>query len=301
MSSSTTYETLLTKHEDGVATITFNRPDELNTFVHPLADELRDAVDAATHDKSVKVIVIRGAGRAFSGGYNFGGGFHSYDEYITTDGKWDAGKDFAWAGMDMTSVHRKMHSVWDTPKPVIAQVHGWCVGGASDFALTCDLIVASEDAVIGTPYSRMWGAYLSGMWVYRLGLSKAKWHALTGKPLTGREAADCELINEAVPFAELEERVAEIAGELKSIPASQLAAMKMCVNHVYEQQGLGSIQTLGPILDGLMRNTPEAIEFIGKAENEGVRAVIEERDSPFGDYSQGPKDRQPNPENVIVP
>jgi enoyl-CoA hydratase len=71
--------------------------------------------------------------------------------------------------------------------------------------------VASEDAVIGTPYSRMWGAYLSGMWIYRLGLARAKEHALTGRPLSGREAADVELINRAVPFAELEATVAALA------------------------------------------------------------------------------------------
>ena len=65
-------------------------------------------------------------------------------------------------------------SVWRAPKPVIAQVHGWCVGGGSDFALCADLVVASEDAVIGTPYSRMWGAYLSGMWIYRLGLDEGQ-------------------------------------------------------------------------------------------------------------------------------
>ena len=76
--------------------------------------------------------------------------------------------------------------MWRCPKPVIAQVHGWCVGGGSDFALCADLVIASEDAVIGTPYSRMWGAYLSGMWIYRLGLAKAKEHALTGRPMTGR-------------------------------------------------------------------------------------------------------------------
>src|SRR6187200_1136510 len=79
-------------------------------------------------------------------------------------------------------------SVWRSPKPVIAQVHGWCVGGGSDFALCADLVVASEDAVLGTPYSRMWGSYLSGMWLYRLGLTKAKEHALTGRPLNGRQA-----------------------------------------------------------------------------------------------------------------
>src|SRR5918911_1488072 len=80
------------------------------------------------------------------------------------------------------------------------------VGGGSDFALSADLVVASDDAVIGTPYSRMWGCYLSGMWIYRLGLTKAKEYALTGKPLTGAEAAEIELINEAVPFDQLEQR-----------------------------------------------------------------------------------------------
>ena len=85
---------------------------------------------------------------------------------------------------------------------------------------------------------------------------RAKYHALTGRPLSGREAADVELINEAVPFARLEAAVAELAAELAAIPSSQLAAMKLVVNHAYENMGLASTQTLGPILDGLMRNTP---------------------------------------------
>jgi enoyl-CoA hydratase len=189
-------------------------------------------------------------------------------------------------------------SVWRAPKPVIAQVHGWCVGGGSDFALCADLVVASEDAQIGTPYSRMWGAYLSGMWIYRLGLTRTKFHALTGRPLSGRAASDAGLVNEAVPFAELEARVASLAEELARIPSSQLAAMKLIVNQAYENMGLASTQTLGPILDGLMRNTPEARAWIDRAEADGVRAVVEERDGPFGDYSQG---ERPDPRNVIEP
>jgi enoyl-CoA hydratase len=184
---------------------------------------------------------------------------------------------------------------------VIAEVHGWCVGGGSDFALGADLVVASEDAVIGTPYSRMWGCYLSAMWIYRLGLARAKYHALTGRPLTGREAADVELINEAVPFERLEARVAELAAELARIPASQLAAMKLVVNHAYEQMGVHSSQVLGPILDGLMRNTPDALAFIELAEREGVRAAIDRRDGPFGDYSQAPPELRPDPGHVIEP
>ena len=175
---------------------------------------------------------------------------------------------------------QKLMAVWRTPKPVIAQVHGWCLGGGSDFALCADLVIASEDARIGTPYSRMWGAYLSAMWIYRLGLAKAKEHALLGRPLSGVEAARVELINEAVPFASLEATVAERAAELASIPSSQLAAMKLCVNHAYEAMGLSSSQTLGPILDGLMRNTPDAKEFIALAEAEGVRAAVARRDAP---------------------
>ncbi len=78
-------------------------------------------------------------------------------------------------------------SLWRSPKPVIAQVHGWCVGGGSDMALCADLVIASEDARIGTPYSRMWGCYLTGMWLYRLGLTRAKEYALSGRPLSGLE------------------------------------------------------------------------------------------------------------------
>ena len=295
------YEAILYSVADAVATITLNRPDRLNTIVPPLPDEVEAAVVAAVRDPAVKVIVVRGAGRAFCAGYDFGKGFHHWDEMLTTDGEWDPGKDFVGATAPMIAPTQKLASIWRSPKPVIACVHGWCVGGGSDFALCADLVIASDDAVIGTPYSRMWGAYLSGMWLYRLGLTRAKEFALTGKPLTGREAADIGLINESVPFAELEATVAARAAELCSIPSSQLAAMKLVVNHAYENMGLHSTQTLGPILDGLMRNTPDAKRFISLAEAEGVRAVIEERDGPFGDYSQAPPDRQPDPRNVIEP
>jgi enoyl-CoA hydratase len=89
--------------------------------------------------------------------------------------------------------------------------------------------------------------------------------------------------------------------ELAQIPASQLAAMKLVVNQAYERMGLASTQVLGPILDGLMRNTPDAREFIGLAEAEGVQGAVRSRDAPFGDYSQAPADRRPVPGNVIEP
>jgi enoyl-CoA hydratase len=293
------YETILYATHGPVATITLNRPDTLNTIVPPMPDEVENAVETAVRDADVKVIVLRGAGRAFCAGYDFAGGFHHWDEAITTEGKWDPGKDFVMATTPAISPTQKFMSVWRAPKPVIAQVHGWCVGGGSDFALSADIIIASEDARIGTPYARMWGAYLSGMWIYRLGLARVKWHGLTGRPLSGAEAADAGLINFAVPFERLEDEVWQVARELASVPASQLAAMKLVINHAYENMGVASTQTLGPILDGLMRNTPDAHRFVELAENEGVRGAVSERDGPFGDYSQGGAADKPDPNNVI--
>src|SRR4051812_32927917 len=292
------FETILYAVDGPVATITLNRPEQLNTIVPPMPDEVEAAVGRAAADRAVRVIVLRGAGRSFCAGYDFGGGFKAWDEQITTDGEWDAGRDFAFATAPQSAPTQKLMSVWRAPKPVIAQVHGWCVGGGSDFALCADLVVASEDAQIGTPYSRMWGAYLSGMWIYRLGLTRTKFHALTGRPLSGRAAADAGLVNEAVPFAELEARVGELAAELARIPSSQLAAMKLIVNQAYENMGVEATQTLGTILDGLMRNTPDAERWIEKADGGGVRAVAGELDGPCGDYSQG---ERPDPRNVIEP
>jgi enoyl-CoA hydratase len=295
------YETLLYDVAGAVATITLNRPERLNTIVPPMPEELEAAIHRAIADEQVKVVVLRGAGRSFCAGFDFGDGFHQWDESLSTDGAWDPGKDFAFATAQAVGPVPKFMSLWRSPKPVIAQIHGWCVGGGSDMALCADLVIASEDARIGTSYSRMWGSYLSGMWLYRLGLTKAKEYALTGKPLSGTEAVDAGLINAAVPFARLEQEVAERAAQLASIPASQLSAMKLIVNQAYDNMGLASTQLLGPVLDGLMRNTPDAKRFIELAEREGVHSAVARRDGPFGDYSQARAEDQPDPNNVIVP
>src|SRR5680860_1451449 len=119
------YQTLLYSVSGNVATITLNRPEHLNTIVPPMPDEFQAAMTEATRDSQVKVIVLRGAGRAFSGGYDFGDGFHHWDDQINTDGEWDAGKDFVFATAPSESPTQKFMSMWRSPKPVIAQVHGW--------------------------------------------------------------------------------------------------------------------------------------------------------------------------------
>ena len=295
------YETILYERDGAVATITLNRPERLNTIVPPMPDELEQAVIAANHDRAVRVIILRGAGRAFCAGFDFSEDFGHFKDMLYTDGRWDPGKDFIATTSAFTGPVPKFMSLWRSPKPVIAQVHGWCVGGGSDMALCADIVIAAEDAQIGTPYSRMWGCYLTGMWLYRLGLTKTKWLALTGEALSGREAAEIELINRAVPFAQLENEVRSCAERLAQIPLSQLAAMKLIVNQAYENMGLHSTQLLGPILDGYMRNTPDALRFIETAAKQGVAAAIAGRDRTFGDYSQAPPSRQPKRQHVIRP
>ena len=289
------YETLVYSTEGAIATITLNRLDDLNTIVPPMTDELEAAVAAAVRDQAVKVIVLRGAGRAFCAGFNFGTGFHHWDDGLTTGGEWDAGKDFMMTCSPVTGWVPKFMSLWHSPKPVIAMVHGWALGGGSEMALCADIVYMSDDARIGTPYSRMWGCHHAGMWVHRLGLAKAKELALTGRPLAGPEAVACGLVNRSVPFAELEAETYKLAEELISIPLSQLAAMKLVVNQAFENQGLKSTQLLGSVIDGLMRNTPEAKAFIEFAEKAGVPAAVAQRDGLFGDYSQGGADNKPNP------
>jgi enoyl-CoA hydratase len=183
--------------------------------------------------------------------------------------------------------------LWRGLKPTIAKVHGWCLGAGSDLALCADIVIASHDARFGTPYARVWGCHMTGMWIYRLGLAKAKYYALTGEWVSGEEAAEMELINFSYPLEELDDRVNALAERLSGIPLTQLSAMKLIVNQAYDNMGLQSTQTLGPVLDGVMRNTPEGRAFVRLARDKGVKQAVAERDGPFGDYSQGRAQDQP--------
>ena len=163
-------------------------------------------------------------------------------------------------------------------------------------------MIASEDARIGTPYARVWGCYLTGIWIYRLGLTRSEVaRAHRRAALAAGRRPTSGLVNRAVPFAELEDEVTRCARRLAQNPPSQLAAMKLIVNQAYENMGLHSTQTLGPILDGYMRNTPEALRFVETAGREGVAAAIAGRDGPFGDYSQASPSEQPVRSHVISP
>jgi enoyl-CoA hydratase len=264
----------------GVATLTLNRPDRLNTIVPELIEAFDAALARAIAEPDVRVVRLKGAGRTFCAGYDIDWGAEIMEQ--TESGKpWDPILDY----QTMSRYVSSYMSLWRSPKPVIAQVHGFCVGGGTDFALCSDLIVCSEECRIGYPPARVWGSPTTAMWIYRIGLERSKRLLLTGDPVDGRTAVAWGLASEAVPEAELEEAGLALATRVARLPANQLHMMKLLVNQAFEQMGLHTTQLIGTLLDGSARHTPEGVEFTRAAIDDVGRAVAE-RDGPFGDYGQ---------------
>jgi enoyl-CoA hydratase len=281
-----TFETIEYTSVDGTARIVLNRPERLNAITAQLTADLRSAVSRATDDAAVRVIVLSGAGRAFCAGYDLDWGTKAEDAtQRSLAGNWDPVRDY----LGMSRNVRAFMSLWECPKPVIAQVHGWCVGGGTDMALCSDLIYMAEDARIGYPPARVWGEPTTVMWVYRLGLEHAKRLMLTGESLTGVEAERLGLASRAVPADELAGAVDEMARKLATIPSNQLAMSKLLVNQAFENMGLRTTQVLGTVFDGIARHTPEGVAWRDLAMKEGFREAVRRRDAPFGDYGERKK------------
>jgi enoyl-CoA hydratase len=281
-----TFETLLYSAADGIARITLNRPERLNAINSMLTDELRRAVAAANDDSAVRVIILSGAGRAFCAGYDLDWGTKAEDAtQRAMSGNWDPVRDY----MGMSRNVRAFMSLWESPKPVIAQVHGWCVGGGTDMALCSDLIYMADDAQIGYQPARIWGEPTTVMWVYRLSLETAKRLMLTGQSLSGVEAVREGLASAAVPPDHLPAIVDDVALKLATIPLNQLVMSKLLVNQAYENMGLRTTQMLGTVFDGIARHTPEGIAWRDEAMKGGFRDAVRRRDAPWGDYGERAK------------
>ncbi|HEX2241126.1 MAG TPA: enoyl-CoA hydratase-related protein, partial [Actinomycetota bacterium] len=168
--------------------------------------------------------------------------------------------------------------------PTIAAVQGWCIAGGTDLVLCADIIVAAENASFGYPPSRVWGTPTTAMWVYRLGLERAKRYLLTGDEIKGADAAEIGLVLEAVPEERLQEHAMALASRMARLPANQLVMLKLLCNQTAENMGLTSSRTLGSLFDGIARHTQEGIDFVARAKKVGFRQAVRERDDPFGDY-----------------
>src|SRR5579862_6857278 len=272
------YETLLYEVSDRVATITLNRPERFNAIERLMPREIRAAVEAAERDPDVHVIVVKGSGKGFCGGYDLkkfaersdndsasGSQEMPWDPKLDFDGMWRNTQDFM--------------ALWRARKPTIAQVHGAAVAGGSDIALCCDFLIMAEDARIGYPPARVWGVPTPAMWVYRLGPQAAKRLMMTGDLIGGTEAAQIGLALRAVPEAELPAAVEALVSRLRGVPRNQLMMTKMVVNQAYENMGLATTQMLATFFDGVARHSPEGIWFRERAEEVGFKQAVAERDS----------------------
>jgi enoyl-CoA hydratase len=282
------YETLAYRADERLGRITLNRPDRMNAINLAMPGEIRAAVAEANADPAVRVIVLRGAGRSFCAGYDLDWGTRLSEEaWEASGGAWDPIEDYRMMGENV----RCYMALWESPKPVVAGIHGWCVGGGTDLVLCADQIVAAEDARLGYPPSRVWGTPTTAMWVYRVGIERAKRLLLTGDAIDGKSAADIGLVGKAVPADKVEEETDALARRMANLPVNQLVMLKLLVNQTFENMGLRSTQLVGTLLDGAARHTPEGIAWQKMAMEVGFREAVRRRDAPFGDYGGERKKR----------
>jgi len=283
--------TLRTETGDGVRQIVLTRAAEYNTITPALRDELAAAIDDADADHDVRVVLLRAEGPAFCAGYGLDWSTAAQadeSKRIASGGRvWDSVGDYR---MMKTFVDTYM-KLWYAQKPTIAAVHGWCIAGGTDMVLCADMIVAAESASFGYPPSRVWGTPTTAMWVYRMGLERAKRYLLTGDQISARKAVELGLILEVVPDDQLQAHALGLARRMAQVPVNQLVMLKLLCNQTAEHMGMASTRLIGTLFDGVARHTQEGLDFVKRADDVGFRQAVRERDDPFGDYGSAPKRR----------
>jgi enoyl-CoA hydratase len=285
--------TLRTETVHGVGHVILARAAEYNTITPALRDELAAAIDELERDDDVHVILLRAEGPAFCAGYGLD---WSTVGQAREDREADEGKRRVWDSVgDLRMMGRFVDTylkLWYAKKPTIAAVQGWCVGGGTDMVLCADIIIAGEGASFGYPPSRVWGTPTTAMWVYRMGLERAKRYLLTGDEIRAPKAAEIGLILETVPDEKLLEHATAFAERMARVPTNQLIMLKLLCNQTAENMGMASTRTLGVLFDGIARHTQEGLDFVARAGDVGFRQAVRERDDPFGDYGSRPKPKR---------
>ena len=279
------YEAIIVEKERGRARITLNRPEKLNALSRRLQGELATALRDADEDNRVHSIIIRGAGRSFCAGYDLtperqleGETVDERDRYAEV---YRASQAFDDDVFRMESAQRDRMAIFDMHKPVIAQIHGYCVAGGTDLALLCDLVVAAEDAHIGFPPVRAMGGPPAHMWTYLVGPQWAKYMLMTGEFVTGAEAERIGLVWKSVPLDDLEETVEELADRLAMVPTDLLSGNKRSVNLALEMMGARTMQRLAAEMDARMHVSPSMEEWRSRNREQGLKSALEWRDGRF--------------------
>ncbi len=279
------FENIIYEVENGRARITLNRPEKLNALTLELQEELNEALWEADNNNDVHCVILKGAGRAFSAGYDLTGAGgkvpvsrieseeNDYRKSMSPD-------DDAWR---LERAQRYRMAIFDMHKPSIAQVHGYCLAGGTDVALLCDMIVAADDAVFAFPPARDLGALPNNMWVYNVGPQWAKRLTLTGDSITGAEAAEIGLVLKSVPPDLLEQEVEQLADRLALIDPDLLTVNKRIINLALELMGARTLQRLAAENDVRGHNTRGAAGFRKSMMEKGLKETLRDRDAKFGD------------------
>ena len=258
----------------GVRRLTMNRPEKRNSLIHPLRGAILEALREADMDQSIKVSIIRGAGPSFSAGYDLAGGNKGYAlPFFTADGE----------GQWPRHVTEGWMSIWDLAKPVIAQVHGYCLAGGSELATCCDLVYIAEDAQMGYPATRF-GVPDMHFHTWFLGMRRAMEMMMTGDSISGVEAVAEGWANRAFPADSLDDEVLKIAERITKTPSDLTQLNKRVVHRQMEIMGLRTGIRAGTELCALGIHTESMQQFIGKIQDKGLTEALTERDGEYGDY-----------------
>ena len=256
-----------------VRRLTLNRPAKRNALSNPLRGELFDALHRADRDREVRVVVLRGAGACFSSGYDLSGDNSSELPYETSLG------DGFWPRHVVDGAFR----IWDLRKPVIAQVHGYCLAGGSELMAACDLAYVGESAQIGYPPVRLMSPPDNQFHPWLASMRDAMELMLTGDAIDGHEAVRMHLANRCFPDDQLETRVLDIAERVAKIPTDLQQLNKRSVHRAMEIMGIRAAIRSGTELQALGFHQKSAREYLRKL-SEDLNRALEERDRAFGDF-----------------
>jgi enoyl-CoA hydratase len=261
--------------EPGIRRLTLNRPEKRNAMSNELRKELFSLLRAADADRAVRIVIIRGAGKAFCSGYDLARGRDTSEglshHAAIVDGYWARHVVSGWFEM------------WDYATPVIAQVHGYCLAGGTELASACDLVYVAHDAQIGYPAVRLISPPDMTWQPWLIGMRRAMEAVLTGDAMTGDEAVAAGFANRAFDAGDLDEEVLDVARRVAKIPHDILACNKRAVHRSMEAMGVREGIRAAADIQALALRTRSSVEYM-KRLAEGVKEALDHRDSPFGDY-----------------
>ncbi len=271
-------ENILYEKKGPVAYVTLNRPDKLNALSVDLQYEVREALeDAGWVDDSIRVIVLKAAGRAFSAGFDIS----APERLNAVDQREQFLKGKSFSGSTWWDVF------WDNPKPIIAQIQGFCIAGGMATATFCDLRICADDAKFGAPEIRTGGPYIPAVWPWVVGMTKAKELLFTGNLIDAEEALRLNFVNEVVPLDQLDEVVEKRAATIAKLPKATVEYNKKLVNMAYEQMGIRQVFERSMELGAIALTSPEASEEIAEfnqtRETQGLKAALTESAAKFAE------------------